>query len=52
MMEKVLDIIIQLSVVFDVTKMSYQPLFSVYQDLKVKEGRISFHQAYSVIEGR
>ena len=60
-----LDIIIQLCVVFDVTQMSYKSsikvyraqsvykeIYSVYRAPKVKEGKISVYRATKVKEGR
>ena len=47
-----LDTIIQLCVVFDVTQMSYQSSISVYQALKVNEGRINVYRAIKVNAGR
>ena len=47
-----LDIIIQLCVVFDVTQMSYKSSVRVYQAPKVKEGRISVYRSPKVKEGR
>ena len=60
-----LDIIIQLCVVFDVTQMSYKLFFkvyraqSVYKEIyyvyrapKIKEGRISVYQAPKIKEGK
>ena len=62
---RLLDIIIQLCVVFDVTQMSYKSsvrvyqaqsiykeIYSVYRAPKIKEGRINVYRAPKVKEGR